>query len=439
MNMDIGLITILMFLFLFIGMALGVDLAFLLGGIAIIFAIFLWGPHSLGANTSIIFKWMTSYSMICIPLFVFMAMVLERAGIADDLYAAIYKWVGHLRGGLAMGTVGICTLFAAMSGTSGMAVATLGIVALPSMLKRGYDKQLVVGSIMAGAALGSLIPPSIIMIVYALFTAVSVGGLFIGGIIPGLLLSAMFIVYIGIRCALNPKLGPALPASEKVSWKDKFASLNAIILPVLIIVSILGSIFAGIATPTEASAVGALGAIIAARVNRKLRWGIIKEACIRTFGVTTMIIWIIFGASCFAMVYQGLGATRLLTQLASALEVNRWVILILMQISFFLLGCILNNMAILMLTLPVYMPVITTLGFDPLWFGIIYVVNMEMALLTPPFGFTLFYMKAVVPPEISLLDIYKSIVPFVGLQMIGLILCVIFPALCLWLPRLMIH
>ncbi len=437
--MSIGLITALMFLAMFVGMVVGFDLGFLLGAIAIIFTIWLWGGHALGLVASVAFGWMTNYTMIAIPLFVFMALVLERADIADALYSSMYKWMGRVNGGLAMGTVGICTLFAAMSGTSAMAATTMGIIALPSMLKRGYNKNLVTGSIMAGSALGSLIPPSIIMIFYSLFAGVSIGGMFIGGIIPGLILSSMFVAYIAIRCAKNPSLGPALPPDERVGLKEKIISTKAIILPALIVIAMLGSIFLGIATPTEASAVGALGAIISAAVNRRLSWHVIKDSYIKTLATTAMLIWIVFGASAFAMVYQGLGATKLITQIITGFEVNRWFILILMQISFFFLGCILNSMAILMLTMPVFLPVITALGFDPLWFGILFMVNTEMALLTPPFGFTLFYIKAVTPPEVTMVDLYKAVWPFVALQGVGLALVMAFPQLCLWLPGLMMH
>ena len=437
--MSIGIITALMFLCMFVGMVFGLDLGFLLGAIAVGFTIFLWGPHALGSLAIVIYHWSTIYSFTCVPLFVFMAMMLERAGIADALYATMYKWTGRLRGGLAMGTVGICTLMAAMTGSSGMASTTMGIIALPSMLKRGYEKHMILGAIMAGAALGSLIPPSIIMVVFALFTQESIGRLFIGGIIPGFILSAMFITYIGVRCLINPSYGPPLPKSETVSFKEKMVSLSTVILPILIIVSIMGSIFGGIATPTEAASVGAFGALICAAINKKLTWQNIKESSLRTLSVSVMIKWIVFGASCFATIYSGLGATRLMSQLVENLALNRWMVLIMMQIVWLLLGCVLNGMAILMITLPVFMPVAQALGFDTLWFGIVFVVNMEMGQLTPPFGYTIFYMKAVAPPEITMGNIYRAIIPYVALQMVGLALVMIFPQLATWLPSKIIR
>lgn len=432
-------VTILMFFFMFFGMVWGFDLAFLLGTIGVIFAIFLWGVHSLPSIINLIYMYMTMYSLVCIPLFVFMAYVLERAGIGDGLFTMMYRWMGHVKGGLAMGTVAICTLMAAMTSGAALAVATMGILALPNMLKRGYDKDMVCGAIMSGAGLGSLIPPSVMFILYAVFSGESAGQLFMGGVFPGLMFAAMYMGYIGIRCYLNPSLGPTLPSDESFTWREKFASMKSVILPILIVILMLGALFTGMATATESAAVGAVGSIVCAAVNRKLTWRVIKDSSVRTFAVTLMVQWIIYGAAVFALIYQSLGATKFISGIISGLEVNRWIILIIIQVSFFLLGCVLNNMAILMLTLPVYLPVIRALGFDPLWFGILYVVNMEMGLVTPPFGFTLFYMKAVCPPEISMTDLYRCIWPFVALMAVGLILCMLFPQICLWLPSKMIH
>jgi tripartite ATP-independent transporter DctM subunit len=326
-----------------------------------------------------------------------------------------------------------------MTGGGATAVPALGVIAVPSMFKRGYDKSLVMGSLMAGSALGVLIPPSIIMIIYTLFVEESIGALFMGGVFPGLMLSALFILYIGIRCGINPKLGPSVPPEETKSFKEKVVLLKGVILPILLVIAILGSIFTGIATPTEASAVGAFGAIICTAINRRLSWNVIKESSYRTFSMLAMVIWIIFGASAFAMVYQALGAKELIAGLITGLDVNRWVILIIMQITFLILGCVLNNMAILMITAPIYLPIVQELEFNTLWFGILYVINMEMGLLTPPFGMTLFYMKAVVPEDVSMLDIYKSITPFVLLQAFGLVIVMVFPQIALWLPGLMIR
>jgi len=314
---------------------------------------------------------------------------------------------------------------------------TMGIIALPAMLRRGYDKKLAMGSIMGGGALGILIPPSVVMVIYGLFSGESVGMLFMGGVFPGAILSALFCSYILIRSALQPKLAPSLPPEERVSWGEKLISLRAVILPILLVISVLGSIFLGIATPTEASAIGAFGAVVCAAVYRTLNWQMFKEAVYRTLRLSGMVIWIVFGAKCFASVYISLGAVELSSQIIEALPVGRWVILIGIQFTFLILGCFLDSAGIIMICTPVYVPIIKALGFDPIWFGILFVINMEMAFLTPPFGYNLFYMKGVAPKGITIGDIYRSIIPFVLLQATGLILVMIFPQLALWLPNMM--
>ncbi len=291
------------------------------------------------------------------------------------------------------------------------------------------------GASPAGARLGILIPPSVPMILYATLTGESIGGLFAGGVMPGLVLAALFILYIGIRCYFQPALGPALPVEERVSWREKIISLKAVSLPVLIIVMVLGSIYAGVCTATEAAALGCLGSIFSAAVYRKLNWTLIKETCYRTASLTAMIIWILIGAYCFTSVYTGTGAHELMEHILLSIPGGKWAILITMQIIFFILGCILDPVGIIMICTPVFVPVIKALGFDPLWFGVLFIMNMEMGYLTPPFGFNLFYMKAIVPPGITMGDIYRSIIPFVILQGIGLIIVIVFPEIALWLPK----
>lgn len=335
-----------------------------------------------------------------------------------------------------MGTVIICTIFAAMSGISGPATVTMGLIALPAMLRRGYNTTVAIGSIQAGGALGILIPPSITFIIFALFTETSVGRLFIGGILPGLLLSFLFCTYIAIRCLIQPDAGPALPPEERASLKEKLSSVRAIILPFFIIIMVLGSIFSGFATPTEAAAMGALGAFISAAIYRRLKWDMFWSACVRTLRLTAMIMWIFFGAMTFTAVYQALGAQDFIREIFLSLPGGRWAPIIVMQLSFFFLGCFLDTSPIILITAPIYIPLVKELGFDLTWFGVIFVMNMEMAYLTPPFGFNLFYMRAVAPPGIHMGHIYRSIVPFLLLQGVGLIICMIFPAIPLTLPNL---
>jgi tripartite ATP-independent transporter DctM subunit len=379
------------------------------------------------------------FVLLAIPLFILMASILQRSGIADALYGTIHKWFGGLNGGLAAGTVIIAAMFAAMSGVAAAATVSLGLIALPAMLKRKYNKVMVTGAIQAGGALGILIPPSVEMIVFALFAKQSVGKMFMGGVFPGLLLATFFIIYILIRCYLRPSLGPALAKEERANWREKFGSLKQVILPVLVILGVLGSIYMGIATPTESAAVGVFGALVSAAIYGTFNWAMLKESGFTTLRVSTMIMWILFGSYAFSSVYIALGASEVVKQGLSLMPGGRWGILIGMQISFFILGTILDTFGIIMITAPLYLPIIAELGFDPLWFGILYVMNVEMAFLTPPYGICLFYMKSVAPKEVTMLDIYRSIIPFVGLQALGLILVMIFPQIAMWLPGTMIR
>jgi len=378
-----------------------------------------------------------SFILVAVPMFILMANMLERAGIAEDLYSAMHRWMGPLRGGLAMGTVGICTIFAAMSGVSAAGTVTMGLIALPAMLRRGYQKSIALGSILGGGALGVLIPPSVVMLVYGLYANESVGRLFAGGVFPGLVLSGLFILYIGIRCYFQPHLGPALPPEERPALREKLVSLKAVILPLLLILMVLGSIFAGLATPSEAAAVGAVGAIICAAIYRRLTWQNLREALNRTFRATGMVLWILFGAAAFTSVYQAIGAVQLVEEMVSSLPIGPMAILAVMMVSYLILGCFMEPLTIIMLTIPLYLPIIKALGFDPVWFGVVFTVNMEMSYLTPPVGFNLFYLKGIAPPEVSIGDIYRSVGPFVILQATGLALVVIFPQLALWLPNLL--
>ena len=429
-----GLLAAAMFTALAVTMALGLPLSFTLGGIAMVFTVYLWGFEGLYIVAVRTFSVMSQIILIAVPLFIFMACVLEKSKVTEALYETFYKLMAGLKGGLAMGTVMICTIMAAMVGISGAATVTMGLIALPSMMSRGYDKNISVGCIAAGGALGVLIPPSVLMIAYGLVTGVSIGQLFAGGVFAGLLLSSLFVVYIGVRCFFQPHLGPSLPPEERASWGEKFVSLRGVILPILLIVAVLGSIFGGICTPTEAAAIGALGSLACAAVKRKLTWQMIKEVSKRTFLLNGMISWIIIGAMCFTAVYIATGGAQVVEDTIKSLEVNRWVILIGMQLTFFILGMFLDPGGIIFICAPIYCPIAVALGFDPLWYGILFVVNMEMGYLTPPFGYNLFYLKSIVPEGVTMGDIYRSIIPFVFLQAIGLTLIIIFPQIALWLP-----
>ncbi|MBN2031846.1 MAG: TRAP transporter large permease subunit [Deltaproteobacteria bacterium] len=432
------LLTVILFGCLFLYLALGLPLAFVLGGVGMIGCLILWGPSGFMIASSQGYAAMGKFTLVSIPLFVLMAMLLERSGVAEDLYLMMHNWMGPLAGGLAIGTVVICTIFAAMAGISGAATVSMGIIALPQMLKRNYDKNLAMGSISAGGALGILIPPSVIFILYGVLTGVSIGGMFMGGVLPGLVLSGLFIFYIGIKCWANPSLGPPVPVEEKAGLKEKIASLKAVAFPAVIIILVLGGIYLGVCTPSEAAALGVLGAIASAAFYKKLSWELIKESVFRTARLTGMIIWILIGAYCFTAIYQASGAGQLLTRLMLAIPGGPYVILAAMQLTFFVLGCVLDPAGIIMICTPAFLPVVESLGFDPLWFGVLFCVNMEMAYLTPPFGFNLFYMRAVAPEGTKMSEIYRAILPFVLLQAIGMGIIILFPGLALWLPNRMI-
>ena len=432
--MSIEILTLLFFGSLLVFLLLGLPLAFVLGGVSVIFLYFTWGIDSFYMVASQMWGSMNSFTLVAIPLFVLMAMILEKTGVAQDLYRMMHLWWGGVRGGLAIGTVAICTIFAAMVGISGAAVVTMGTIALPAMLARGYDKRLAIGCISAGGGLGILIPPSVLMILYSLITGVSVGKLFAAGVIPGIMLAVLLGLYIYIRCRIQPELGPALPPEERGDWPEKLRALRAVILPMLIVAMVLGSILFGLATPTEAAAVGVLGSLISAALHRQLTWPLMSESLLRTLRLTGMIIWILFAAHAFSAAYQGMGAQSFIEGLMAHIPGGKWGTIIFIQFVLFLLGMVLDPVGIMLITLPVFLPVVTALGFDPIWFGIMFIINMEIGYQTPPFGFNLFYLKGIVPKGVTMGDIYRSVIPYTLVMIFGLILVMIFPGLATWLP-----
>jgi len=435
---SIELITLLMFGSLVVLLATGLPIAFVTGGLAVVLTFFLVGPAALHLVVARIFGLMSDYILVAIPMFIFMASILERSGIINDLYEAMYQWMGSLRGGLAIGTVAICTILAAMVGIIGAAVVAMGLIALPVMLKRNYHKDIALGCIMAGGTLGILIPPSILFIVYAVTAGESVGRLFMGGVLPGILLSGLYIIYIGIRCFLRPNDGPSIAQEMGViSLRQKLGLLKSLILPALLVATVLGSIFFGIAAPTEAAGVGALGAILCAVIHRRFNWQNLKEASLQTIRATCMVLWTIFGAGAFVALYTMLGGAEFVSEVIVGLPLGRWGILIMMQVFLIFMGMFLDWVGILLLCVPIFVPIITELGFDPLWFGVLYNVNMQMSFLTPPFGYALFYLKGVAPEGVTTGDLYRAVWPFLILQLVGLALCMIFPQIIMWLPGIM--
>jgi len=436
--MDIGLITLLLFACLFLLLSIGVPVAFSLLITALGFTLALWGPSHLFVIASSMFGSMRSQIFMAIPLFILMGNILAHTGIADELFTALHYWTARVRGGLAMGSVSAGAVLAAMCGTSEAGTLTVGVMALPAMLKRGYNKHIAVGSIAAGGLLGILIPPSIIAIVYAGVSGASVGKLYFASLIPGVMLALLYIAYIGIRSYLQPGLCPVIPKEQTPSWREKFKALTAVVLPILIIFLVLGGIYSGATTPTEAAGVGAICAFIVAIIRRRLTLKNLKGALLETFKLLGMIAWMIMCVTVFTNVYNALGAPQLVSKIVSTFPAGGFAVIIVMQISIFVLGCVMDDFAVMFLTTPIYAPIVITMGFDPIWFGVLVMVNMQCAWLTPPYGFNLFYMRAITPPEISTLDIYRSVIPFIGLQLICLILVMIFPQIALWLPALII-
>jgi tripartite ATP-independent transporter DctM subunit len=430
-------ITVLFFGLMLLCLGFGVPIAIALGGLAALLVFFFWGPNALSMLVLKAFGNTSSFEFLSIPMFVFMAAMLERSGIAEDLYTAMYRFFGNRRGGLAVGTVIICTIFAAMAGVSAAATVSMGILALPAMLNRGYSKQIALGSIAAGGSLGILIPPSVTMIVYGLVAGVSVGKLYAGGVLPGLLLSALFIAYILLRSHFNPALAPAAPSVPDFTWRDKLTSLKGLIFPILLVFSVLGAILTGLSSVSEAAAVGALGAMLATLVKRGPQWGLFREAAETTLLISCLIFWIIIGASAFSTLYTAMGVSSLIKDSVMGLGANPYVILIMMQLVLLILGTVIDTVGIIMITVPIFVPIITALGFDPIWFGVLFIINMEIGFLTPPFGYNLFYLKGVAPAGVTMGDLYRSIVPFVALMILGLGICMAVPDIILLLPKIL--
>jgi tripartite ATP-independent transporter DctM subunit len=447
-ELDIAWLTAFMFGSLAILLMAGLPLAFVTGGLACIF-LFLFGDlQVLNILPSRIFPFMTDYQLSAIPLFIFMASMLERAGLIEELFEVIYKILGGLRGGLASATIIASTILAAMVGVIGAAEVTMGILALPAMLRRKYDPQLACGSILAGGTLGILIPPSILAIIFAVVAQQSVGELFVGAVFPGLILSGFYILYVTARCYLKPSMGPALPVEERVDLPAKIKLLKGIIAPILLIILVLGVIFTGIATPVEAAGIGTFGAIFVAAMHRRLTWLAIRQAAITTLKATTMVLWIIFGASIFVGFYILEGGQTFVVDSLIGTGFGPYGILLIMMILLIVLGMFLDWVGILLLAVPIFVPLMRSLPWDgvfglpgiapadvPLWFGVVYMVNMQMSFLSPPFGYALFYLKSVAPPEISMRIIFKSALPFLIIQATVLAMCILFPEIVLWLPR----
>jgi len=429
------LLTVVMFGGLFSLLLMGIPIVFAMSGIASVVILSLWGVKGFYIIIMNIFGIMWNIVFINIPLFIFMGVLLERSGIADELFECIYKWTCRIRGGLALGSVFVCIILGAITGVAGADTVIMGMVALPAMLKRGYDKTLALGTIAGAGTLTLLIPPSITMVLISLVAEISVGKLLMAGVIPGIFLAGMFMVYIVVRTFLQPHLCP--PIDDKFTWREKLISAKSIILPVLIILAVLGTMFFGLATPTEASAIGSIACLIPVAMRRRLTWNFIKEATDTTFSVTAMILWVAFGAVVFSNVYISLGGSQLFIDFITGIKLNPVFVFAAIVLVILILGCFLDPTGIIFIVAPIAFPLLKKLGYDPIWFGIIFVIGIQCGYLTPPFGFSLFYLKSVVPPGITMADIYRSVWPFVGVMITCIILLYLFPSLATWVPDLM--
>ena len=436
--MDVGLLSLAILGSMLILLLTGLPVSLILIVVAFVPVMIIKGPVALTPMASATFTSITRDVFLALPQFIFMAAVLEMSGLGSAMYGLMHKWMAGLRGGLAMGTIGISTAMAAMSGSASTATLTMGMLAYPEMEKRGYDKRMTIGCIPAGGVLGPLIPPSVLMIIVASVSATSIGRLFMAGFIPGLVMSFGFMAYIGIRCFVRPSMGPPLPLEERASWLEKIKSLRGAFLPFLLIIAVLGLIYTGVCAPSEAGGVGAVGALICAAVYRNLNLRSLQKATIRCLQITAMLMLLLITAAYFGQMMGVLGIQIYIRDLLTGLEVSRWVVLGGMLGLVFMMGMFMDDCPITVIFLPIFFPIAKALGFDPLWFVFLFSLDEVIGLITPPFGMCLFYFKGLSIPGVTMMDIYRAIFPYVLISVVVLLLCIVFPPLATWLPSTMI-
>lgn len=408
-----------------------------IGGVSAIFSLLLWGKGGVGMSYHASFQLLVWYPLLTLPIFIYIGYMFSKSGIADDLYEMIHVWMGPVRGGLAIGTILLMSIISAINGLSVAGMAVGSTIALPEMLKRKYDKQMITGVIQAGSSLGIMIPPSVVLVLYGMIARQPVGQLWMAGFLPGFLLAGLFIIYIFIRCLIQPEMGPALSKEERnIPFIEKVRLLQAGVVPILIIFMMSGLFFLGITSLVESAAVGATVITLAAIIKRRLTWEIMNEVLRETLSVSCMFMWIILAALSFGAIFDGLGAVHAIEELFLRYGFGRWGIMVMMQLSYLLMGMFLDDTAMLIIVAPLYVPLIIKLGFNPIWYGILYTITCQIAYLTPPFGYNLFLMRAMAPKEITLGDIYRSVIPFVLLMILGLGLIMVFPQIALFLPNL---
>jgi tripartite ATP-independent transporter DctM subunit len=441
--MSLEFMTVAMFATLILAITLGHPLAYTLAAVATLFGLIDNGfsiPRLFEMFINNTWGLMENYTLVAIPLFILMAQLLDRSKVSEALFESMYVVLGSIKGGLGLAVVLVCTVFAATTGIIGASVVAMGLLATPALMGKGYQKEMTAGIICASGTLGILIPPSIMMVVYGGLTGMketSVGNLFAGAIFPGLLLAGLYFAYIFIRCNINPTLGPPISKDEASGYTaaQKWGmTLKSLVPPLALILAVMGTILGGVATPTEAAGLGALGAVLLAFFNRKLTWIVLKESAYATLKTTSMVMMLFIGGKFFSAVFLSMGGGDVVADLLIGSGMNEWIVLFIMMFIVFIMGMFIDWAAILLVTVPIFLPIAIELGFDPLWFSLLLCVNLQTSFLTPPFGYALFYFKGVAPSEFTMMHIYRGIVPFVLLQLISIGLLCLFPSLVTWLP-----
>lgn len=419
--------TLVMFAMLLVLLITGMPLAFVTLLVALIFTLGWFGPMAVPLITSRVFSFVSSFVFVSVPMFVLMAAVLDRSGIARDLFDAMKLMSGRLRGGVAVQTIFVAVILAAMSGIIGGEIVLLGMLALPQMLRLGYDRRLAIGVVCAGGSLGTMVPPSIVLIIYGLTANVSVGDLFVSAVVPGLMLASFYVAYVLIRSYTSDVAPPVV--IDDTPFSEQLLKLRSLILPLLVVAFVLGSIYGGIASVTEASAIGAFGVILSTIVRGEFSWKMLQGAALQTLKTTGMIVWIGIGASALVGVFNLMGGIRFVSGLITGISDTPVVVILVMMLILFVLGMFLDWVGIALLTMPIFVPIVIQLGYDPIWFGVLFAMNMQVSFLTPPFGPAAFYLKSVAPPEITLGEIFRSMTPFIAMQVLAVALLIAFPGI----------
>ncbi|MCB4767642.1 TRAP transporter large permease subunit [Ancylobacter sp. Lp-2] len=439
--MSYEMIALLMFASMLLALGTGQLVFAGIGAVASAAALLLYGPGAMDLPFNQVFKLFNWYAMLTLPMFIYMGYILAESGIAEDLYKALHVWFGRFTGGLAIGTIFLMVIISAMNGLSVAGMAIGATIALPEMIRRGYDKVLISGVVQGGSSLGILIPPSVVLVLYGMIARQPVSKLWFAGVFPGLLMAALFILYIYVRVKMNPKLAPKLTDAElNMPFREKLALARAGIIPFAIFFFMTGLFVFGITSLVESSAVGATAATLAAIAKGRFNWPLVRETSLKTLNVSCMFMWLILAALAFGTVFDGLGAVKAIEFLfVKQWDLNPWTIIIMMQLSFIVMGMFLDDTAMLVIVAPLYIPLVKALdlGFDNqlIWYGILYTITCQIAYITPPFGYNLFLMRSLAPKEISLIDIYKSIWPFAAIMAFTIVILMVFPQIALWLPE----